>query len=88
MKDPKKLLETIKKQKKEINELLEQGQTEKVHEIKQDLAWQKAFDKTEGKKVFKFFIVKLAEVNFSFSFFVSRLKTIQHFYAKQFVIRK
>lgn len=50
-KNPKKILHTIKKQKKEINELIEQGETDKATEIKQDLAWKKAFDKTEGKKV-------------------------------------
>lgn len=35
-----------------MTELIDQGDTEKADEIKNDLAWKKAFDKTEGKKVF------------------------------------
>lgn len=44
-------MKKIKQQKEEISGLIEQGETEKAQEIKQDLAWKKAFDKTEGKKV-------------------------------------
>lgn len=51
MRDPKLLLQKIKKQKEEISELIEKGETEKADAIKQDVAWKKAFDKTEGKKV-------------------------------------
>lgn len=51
VKDPKLLLKKIKKQKDEISGLIEQGETEKADEIKKDLAWQKAFEKTDGKKV-------------------------------------
>lgn len=51
MKNPKILLHNIKKQKKEITELIEQGNVEKATEIKQDLAWKKAFDKSAGKTV-------------------------------------
>lgn len=51
VKDPKLLLKKIKQQKEQISELVERGETEKAEEIKQDLAWKKAFDKTEGKKV-------------------------------------
>lgn len=51
VKDPKLLLQRIKKQKAEISDLIEKGETEKAGEIQKDLAWKKAFDKTEGKKV-------------------------------------
>jgi len=50
-KNPKIILKTIKKQKKEIQELKEQGDEEKAAKITNDLAWKKAFDKVEGKKV-------------------------------------
>lgn len=50
-KNPKILLHQIKKQKKEIKELIDQGEGDKAAEITQDLAWKKAFDKTLGKKV-------------------------------------
>lgn len=45
------MLQKIKKQKDEITELIEQGDTEKAEELKKSLAWRKAFDKTDGKKV-------------------------------------
>lgn len=51
VKDKRQLLKNIKKQKKEIKELVDTGAVEKVEEIKKDLAWRKAFDRTEGKKV-------------------------------------
>ncbi|KAJ6636188.1 Surfeit locus protein 6 like [Pseudolycoriella hygida] len=50
-KNPKLILKTIKKQKREIEELKEQGEEEKAKKISNDLAWKKAFDKVEGKKV-------------------------------------
>ncbi|EDW83352.1 Surf6 [Drosophila willistoni] len=49
--NPKEILKKLKDTKKQINELKEQGETEKVAEIKNDIAWKKAFDKVEGKKV-------------------------------------
>lgn len=49
--NPKVILQTIKKQKKEIMELKERGDEEKAIQITNDLAWKKAFDKVEGKKV-------------------------------------
>lgn len=52
-KNPKIILKQIRQQKREIGELIEQGDTEKASEIKQTLAWKKAFDKTEGIKVNK-----------------------------------
>lgn len=51
IKNPKLLLDKIKKEKNQISELMEQGETEKAEELKQNIAWKKAFDKTEGKKV-------------------------------------
>lgn len=41
----------MKKQKQEIQELVDQGDTEKADEMKKDLAWKNAFDKVDGKKV-------------------------------------
>jgi len=49
--NPRIILQTIKKQKKEIQELKEKGEDEKADKISTDLAWKKAFDKVEGKKV-------------------------------------
>lgn len=54
--NPKKILKTIKDQKKEISQLLEEGLTEKASEKKQEIAWKKVFDKTAGKKVWFFFL--------------------------------
>lgn len=51
IKNPKLLLQKIKSEKKEISELIEQGEVEKAGEIKKDIAWKKAFDKSDGKKV-------------------------------------
>lgn len=51
VKNPKVILRAINKQKKQIDELLEQGDTAKVEKIKEDEAWKKAFDKTAGKTV-------------------------------------
>lgn len=51
IKNPKLLLDKIKKEKSQISDLIEQGETEKADELKQNIAWKKAFDKTEGKKV-------------------------------------
>lgn len=52
-KNPKIILQSLKKQKKEIRELKEQGEEEKAAKITNELAWKKAFDKVEGKKVFQ-----------------------------------
>lgn len=51
-KNPKLILKSLKKQTREIQELKEQGEEEKAKKISNDLAWKKAFDKVEGKKVF------------------------------------
>ncbi|XP_055326513.1 surfeit locus protein 6 homolog [Sitodiplosis mosellana] len=51
IKDPKLLLKKLKKEKEQINELVLQGEVDKAEELKKSIAWQKAFDKTEGKKV-------------------------------------
>lgn len=51
VKNPKLILKTIKKQRKEIEELKERGDVDEANKITNDLAWQKAFDKVEGKKV-------------------------------------
>lgn len=51
VKNPKLLLKKIQQEKAQLNELVAQGEVEKAEEIKQNLAWQKAFDKTDGKKV-------------------------------------
>lgn len=53
IKNPKLLLQKLKKEKQNINELVAQGETEKAEDIKKDIAWKKAFDKTAGKKVIK-----------------------------------
>lgn len=44
-------MQKLKKEKEEINELIAQGDVEKADEMKKDIAWKKAFDKTDGKKV-------------------------------------
>lgn len=51
IKNPKVLLEKLKKEKSEIKELIEKGEVEKADKLKQEKAWKKAFDKTDGKKV-------------------------------------
>lgn len=55
-KNPKLVLQNIKKQQKEVKELIEQGDHDKAADLKKDLAWKKAFDKTEGLKVTNFFV--------------------------------
>ncbi|XP_061393374.1 surfeit locus protein 6 homolog [Musca vetustissima] len=50
-KNPREILREIKATDKKINELKESGEVEKALEIKNELAWKKAFDKVEGKKV-------------------------------------
>lgn len=45
------ILEKLRKEKDEITELISQGNVGKADEIKKNIAWKKAFDKTEGKKV-------------------------------------
>ncbi|XP_054733716.1 surfeit locus protein 6 homolog [Anastrepha obliqua] len=49
--NPREILKKIKQTDKKINELKEQGEVEKAAEIKTEIAWKKAFDKIEGKKV-------------------------------------
>lgn len=51
IKDPKLLIKKLKQEKEQINELVSQGEVEKAEELKKNIAWQKAFDKTDGKKV-------------------------------------
>lgn len=58
--NPKKMLKTIKDQKKEISQLLEEGETAKATEKKQEIAWKKVFDKTAGKKVSVLFLFLLS----------------------------
>ncbi|XP_005182989.1 surfeit locus protein 6 homolog [Musca domestica] len=50
-KNPREILREIKATDKKINELKESGEVEKALEMKNELAWKKAFDKVEGKKV-------------------------------------
>lgn len=50
-KDPKKLLEKITKQKAVLEELKEQGDFEKIVEIKEKTSWKNALAKAEGLKV-------------------------------------
>lgn len=45
------VLGEIKKKDKEIKSLISSGDKAKALEIKSDMAWKKAFDKVEGKKV-------------------------------------
>lgn len=45
------MLEELKKKDKEIKGLISSGDKAKALEIKSDIAWKKAFDKVEGKKV-------------------------------------
>ncbi|XP_017104197.2 surfeit locus protein 6 homolog [Drosophila bipectinata] len=50
-KNPKEILKKLRDTKKQLTELREQGDTEKAAEMQNDIAWRKAFDKVEGKKV-------------------------------------
>lgn len=59
IKDPKLLLKKLKKEKDQINELVAQGDVDKAEELKKNIAWQKAFDKTEGKKVWTIFYLQM-----------------------------
>lgn len=45
------VLDELKKKDKEIKSLISSGDKAKALEIKSDMAWKKAFDKVEGKKV-------------------------------------
>lgn len=49
--NPKEILKKLRDTKKQLTELREQGDTEKAAEMQNDIAWRKAFDKVEGKKV-------------------------------------
>lgn len=51
IRDPKLLLKKLKNEKEQINELVSQGEVDKAEEMKKNIAWQKALDKTAGKKV-------------------------------------
>lgn len=51
IKDPKLLLKRLKQEKDQISDLVAQGDVAKADELKKNIAWKKAFDKTEGKKV-------------------------------------
>ncbi|XP_055845927.1 surfeit locus protein 6 homolog [Episyrphus balteatus] len=51
VKNPQQVLSTMKDMKTKLMELEDQGDKEKAKEMKTDLAWKKAFDKIEGKKV-------------------------------------
>ncbi|KAH8335469.1 hypothetical protein KR074_002747 [Drosophila pseudoananassae] len=49
--NPKEILKKLRDTKKQLTDLREQGDTEKAAEMQNDIAWRKAFDKVEGKKV-------------------------------------
>lgn len=49
--DPKSVLIELQKQKEKLNTLQESGETGKVLEIKEKVAWKNAVAKAEGKKV-------------------------------------
>ncbi|EDV94893.1 surfeit locus protein 6 homolog [Drosophila grimshawi] len=49
--NPKEILKKLKDTRQHINELKEQGEAGKAAELQNDIAWKKAFDKVEGKKV-------------------------------------
>ncbi|XP_017084809.2 LOW QUALITY PROTEIN: surfeit locus protein 6 homolog [Drosophila eugracilis] len=49
--NPKEILKKLRDTKKHLTELREQGETDKAAEMQTDIAWRKAFDKVEGKKV-------------------------------------
>ncbi|KAH8369123.1 hypothetical protein KR009_002008 [Drosophila setifemur] len=49
--NPKEILKKLRDTKKQLTELREQGDTDKAAELQNDIAWKKAFDKVEGKKV-------------------------------------
>lgn len=49
--NPKEILKKLKDTRQQINELKEQGQGDKAAELQNNIAWKKAFDKIEGKKV-------------------------------------
>lgn len=43
----------LKNDKKQISELESQGDVDKANELKKNIAWQSALDKTMGKKVWQ-----------------------------------
>lgn len=45
------VLGELKKKDQKIKSLISSGEKEKALEIKSDMAWKKAFDKVEGRKV-------------------------------------
>jgi hypothetical protein len=55
--EPKRQLQMIRDEERKMKNLLASGEEEKVEKMKADIAWKKALEKTQGKKVMK--IVKL-----------------------------
>lgn len=51
MKNPRQILKKMKETDKKLQTLKEQGDDDKVKELKTEMAWKKAFDKIDGKKV-------------------------------------
>lgn len=49
--NPREILKKIKATNMKINELKEQGKADKALELKNEIAWKKAFEKAEGKKI-------------------------------------
>lgn len=41
----------LKSEKKQIDELVSQGDVDKAKELKKNIAWENALDKVAGKKV-------------------------------------
>ncbi|XP_059608567.1 surfeit locus protein 6 homolog [Phlebotomus argentipes] len=51
IRNPEKALEKLNETKAKIRHMMESGETDKALTAKSDLAWRKAFDRNEGKKV-------------------------------------
>ncbi|XP_055911710.1 surfeit locus protein 6 homolog [Eupeodes corollae] len=51
IRNPQQVLSSMKEMDNKLKELEGKGEQEKATEIKKDLAWKKAFDKIDGKKV-------------------------------------
>ncbi|XP_055703816.1 surfeit locus protein 6 homolog [Phlebotomus papatasi] len=51
IRNPEKALEKLNETKTKIRQMMEAGETDKALTVKSDLAWKKAFDKNEGRKV-------------------------------------
>jgi len=50
-KDPRKILETLQKQKETVKELREAGQLEKASSLMEKITWKNALAKVEGQKI-------------------------------------